>query len=606
VVIQVSREQKEKDLLKLQMKEFQKTKVRPFVRDRTGISPYLFAIKIYILLFVILIIILTFFESELEELPAKIQPLKQILLNIPALIFLRSKKDTQEKLTFYYQKRRYSIPTGREKKTSKQPLIAPIPDKYRFSTRRLDYNPRNFRTPIKRVPYLFDHSEVKLGYYTMPRFYLVGKKLLLAPLENWGHPVNVTDFNVSGVYPAEFVTNKVSYKGQVKIPRSVNIKAWRNYSKNQCNTSIIVGRMGSGKSMLMNYLINLVLGKDEAVIMGTDTFLEPRHLALAGKIYDRNKLPHNIEAPQLELFGRTVKYTHCVILHNIEVFVHKDSNLEWVNKKFIDLPNIKVSQFSSSIEIVKAMAKSKVVAVYDENITPETQNKLWFEIAVMLNRRKDTETTVTLAHHEASKLLPSHPSKGKFEDVQNFANEYVHFRKAEVRVIFAQQLLTESYWRTNKKTTYIFFKIGSRKDAISDRRQRNKVQTLSLDKYILEKDGWWSEHNSPKFVEMEKQVKVVSNNIVRYESLYDEKNLDLKGYIPEKQHREILYILVYRLLILNKINDIKQKRKNDNDQLLKRSTIADIFGIGEGSISNWYKKGEVLSKKLVLEQQHPT
>lgn len=399
-------------------------------------------------------------------------------------------------------------------------VFQPVPKSYCFSTRNLSYGLGITSYQHDQYPYLFDHSEMALGHYIYPRFYIKETdkygRHTLEKIHNkqWGLPHNIG--NRTGVNPIEFTTKIIIDNIIVNLGKAVNINSWRYYPPRQCPTGMIIGKMGEGKSILEHYLLNICLDKEKAIV-ATDNFLECQNLAMTGQLYAVAESKKKFKLPEdYRMNRKKINFTKFVVMTPVEVWYLKGSQFDFENKFVINRPNITFHEFTTSKEVFNNLQVGKVVAVYDENLTRESRAKFWYEIAVMLNRRRNNRIAVIIAHHEASFLLPSHPTSGKFEEVQNFADEYVHFRKANVRVIFAQQLLKEGYWRTNQKTAYIFYKQNDRNDALQDWKKASAITQLAKDEMILENAGSYSLHNSPLLPYSPIQAKMIKLNDLEY------------------------------------------------------------------------------------------
>jgi len=495
-----------------------------------------------------------------------------------------------------------------------------IPKDYRYSTRNLLYHNANSSRVVDDYPYLFDYQEVALGYYIYPRVYYNKEQdcYETLPRKYWGAPLNVG--SRSGTWPIEYVTEIYKNGHYIKLPSKDNIKRWRYFEEEQCNTSLIPGSMGEGKSNLMSMLINLCLD-EEAVIMSADVYFEPRHLALGGTLrsidYSEDDKPFLFDKPITKLPRTTNKITKVVVQTPVEIYFHEDAQVSYVHPEVLfekenaknniylsKYPNITVHTFHDSNDIIAALEAGKVVTVYDESFTSDTKNRFWFEIAYKLNRREKVDFTVVLAHHETSKLLPSHPFKTKFTDVQLFADEYVDFRHADIRFIGAQQLLSESFWRTNQKTTYIFYKNGSRIDYIRDAHKRSLIMSLAIDETLVEYKGSYSRHTAPLFPKIKGKFRILKKNDIIYglEQLQAEEEAKKEA---KKQELQEMYEFKENLRADHRDEEFNQKIQLQEARTINRISISEKEAQFTKEVE--LLKQETLKKKerlLELETKH--
>lgn len=484
---------------------------------------------------------------------------------------------TQERIFypryFWHGRKRYSTkPIHSTVVTPLENKIFKFTKKYAFSSRNLNFKAKN-RTKVRvqdRYPFLFDSNEVAHGYYSIPRFYKdENGELKLVDKKDWGMPWNIG--NRTGIYPVEFTTLIKIGKQIIKIPKPVNLNRWRYYPKKQCPTTIIIGKMGGGKSVLENYLINLCLDT-EASVSALDHFIEAKHLAQTGQIHSYEKMQNKLTFPsknKFHLMNKNFRFNKFVILTPVEIWYHQKSKLEFQQKKYIELPNITEHTFETEKEIISSMGVGKVVGVYDENLVAETKNRMWYDIAYKLNRRSK-KYTVMLSHHESSLFLPSHPVKGKFFDVQEFADEFVSFRKADVRTLFGQQLHKEGFWRTNQKALYLFYKQGSLSDYIQNRKKMNMVNSLAKDEFLVEHSGSYSVHNSPNFPEID-GIKGETELLTLADVVY--KPDELANQLSPKQELKKAYRNVEKQQEYNII--IEQLKKNPKTKTTLLQALID-------------------------------
>jgi len=439
--------------------------------------------------------------------------------------------------------------------------IKPIPKQYRYSTRNLNYNP-NKTEYIHKIRYLPDDSEVACGYYLYPRYFngtKVNKKF-------WGAPVNVFSSGLSGIWPFQYVTAKYSDFYYREISKDANLDRMLHYKENQCPISVIIGKMGSGKSTILNYFINLCLGNNEAVLMAGDVFCEWKNLAITGKIKYDDGIGYYVD------------------LHPVEVCYHKnDKKMLFVNR--INRPNISYHMFEGPEDIITRLAPGKVVIVYDDNFTERAQLSFWSQIASLLNRRKP-DFTVAFTHHEIGKLLPMHATSAGFEGVQNFSKELVHFRKADVRFIGCSQLLSEVFWRISQKMIYIIYKQGDRNDWIRDPVKKRMVMELAIDEMIVENAGSYSLHNSPMFPELKTKMRMIGQKKINTNFITGKEAPD--GYMSKEELKE------YKIKLAFKMREVGLTLRN----------IGKILDVHYSTISHWIEKIEKeKTNKYILNQK---
>ncbi|MFX1298441.1 MAG: hypothetical protein ACFFD2_26745 [Promethearchaeota archaeon] len=420
-------------------------------------------------------------------------------------------------------------------------IFSAIPKRFRYSTRNKDYLRPGSRKVKDDYPCIFDYNEVAMGHYIYPRVIFNEETNLYEAIDEkyWGAPLNVGDR--TGNWPIEYVTDifltdyKTGKPVHVKLPKQDNIKSWLNYKEHQCPTTSIIGAMGSGKSLLICSLENLCLN-EEACIMSVDQFFEARHLAEVGQLISVKDIQIDAHHP---LPKAENEITKVIVMTQVELWLPEGSEVEFVNKKNIEKPNIVIKYFKEAKDLLHRLHPNRVLAIYDEAFTYKSHNKFWSEIAYYLNRRRNIDDVIDIVHHESSKLLPSHPFKGQFEDVENFSNEYVAFRKAENRVIFGSQLKGENFWRTNQKTIYTMFKAGSSIDSVGNAIMKNVIIHLAIDETLVQYRGRFSLHVIAKFPEGPGEFRILKQNDVEYGKEEEEDEEDLKAEAKKKLMSEM-------------------------------------------------------------------
>jgi hypothetical protein len=448
--------------------------------------------------------------------------------------------------------------------------LTPIPKRYRYSTRNVNYNPSKRENPADRIPYLFDQFEVAAGRYLIPRTF--GNKIL--PLKLWGVPINMVGSGVSGAYPFAYTTAKYTDYYFTKIAKGANLDKWFHYEEDQCPITIIIGKSGSGKSVVINYLVNLVLGNGEAVIMAADEYCDWRPLTQAGRIVlhpETNPCYHN-----------EIPFLMSVALHPVEVWIHADAEVEMIDK--INRPNVSYLTFRTIDEILASMAPGKLTVVYDASIAEDHRTFFWAEIAKKINLRRE-KYVVSFVHHEVGNLLPQHPrNKIEWAGLQEFARQIVAFRKNDTRLITASQLFSEVYYRFAQKAMYIFWKQNDLNDYIKNPRKKKMIKELAIDEMLVEKEGSYSLHSSPLFPTYYKKMKMKTLKMV---DIYSQAEGDEEAFEKMKDSPEFRgWFNNFRTTAILSIYTFFKKKNGNKRMPLPQHAIATALGISQAVVSN--------------------
>ncbi|MHA2119600.1 MAG: hypothetical protein ACW990_00200 [Promethearchaeota archaeon] len=438
--------------------------------------------------------------------------------------------------------------------------LYPIAKRFRYSSANINYNPQK-RDIRDRIKYLFDGFEVAAGHYLVPRTF---KGKIVHP-QQWGAPINALGSNVSGCWGFHYTTAKYNDYYFTKITKDANMDSWIHYPEDQCPITLIIGRSGSGKSVLINYLMNLCLGNNEAAVIAADEYCDWRALLQSGKI---------VHYPEDDPLLYKDYYFHMgVELHPIEIWHHKDSDIQYVKK--IDRVNLEYKTFSSAKDIKKGMEKGKLIAVFDADFEDDEKPFFWSELADLVNLRSENYTAV-FAHHEIGDLLPQHPStKDEWKGLQEFAKQIRSFRKNDTRFLSASQLFSEVYYRLSKKSMYIYWKQNDRNDYIRDGAKRKMITELGLAQVLVEKEGSYSLHNSPLYPTFYKKMKMRPMKKI---SLYSDEDEET-AMVKSKTYKH--HMKAYKKKLVKKLLEMKDK-KNEKAPAGKKisfPTHADLASV---------------------------
>ncbi|MHA2097602.1 MAG: hypothetical protein ACW99A_02870 [Candidatus Kariarchaeaceae archaeon] len=483
---------------------------------------------------------------------------------------------------YWDRKVRKRIPWG-DAETLPEIKLYPLAKRFRYSSANINYNPQKYDLR-DRIPYLFDGFEVAAGHYLVPRTY---KGKIVHP-KMWGAPINILGSNVSGCWGFHYTTAKYNDYYFTKITKDANMDSWIHYPEDQCPITLIIGRSGSGKSVLINYLMNLCLGNNEAAVMAADEYCDWRSLLQSGKIVHY--------PPDDPLIYKDYYFHMGVELHPIEIWHHKDSDINYVKK--IERPNLEYKTFTTAKEIKNGMETGKLIAIYDADFDEDEKPFFWSELAELVNLRSENYTAV-FAHHEIGDLLPQHPStKDEWKGLQEFAKQIRSFRKNDTRFMSASQLFSEVYYRLSKKSMYIFWKQNDKNDYIRDGAKRKMITELGLAQVLVEKEGSYSLHNSPLFPTYYKKMKMRPMKKISLYSDEDEEKVMIKSKIY-KHH-----IKNYRKKVIKMLLQLRQVR---NEKILKGKKISfptyveisKILDIGDKTVQTYIKEieQEELEKK---------
>lgn len=331
------------------------------------------------------------------------------------------------------------------------------------------------------------------------------------------------------------------------------------------------GTLGSGKTNLVNGIVEIDCALDYRIIYCIDRRFECRHLAFCGVWKENEFIPFKLK-----------------------IFVPKGfqflkGNYLWEERS----KNVSLHEFSHISDLIDAFEPYTIVCVYTECFTSQAIINFFLELSYQLALVTDTMHHYLIVHQELETVLENSPEKDKYKLMEAFAKVFVYFRKDKIGFLCAFHEKSEIYWKNGDKFNVILAKRPVLKKSLQ--KYDEDAKRFSRSQVNIAISGYWMKHTIGMFPEVNDKYRAIPTR-VSYKFENGEFEIDSEQHLTDELVKYLSNDLYLKIWILRLKGYSYREIESLIDTQLKYQRIGEICR----------EISEIIAKRIELPKEEKT